>query len=493
MSESPARRSGFAADVLKLASGTTVAQALGVLIMPLLTRLYGPAAFGVLALFTSVTSILGVIACLRYEMAILLPETDEEAANLVGVSLLAAGVIAALSALLVTLGRPLLLRLLNSAALGPYLWAVPVMVLSSGVFYALNYWNSRTKNFGRLSAVRVMGAVGAHATKLAGGLAGHATGGMLVVATLLGSGLSAGVLGRRIWRDDGALFRRSIRLSRMRESMARYRKFPLIDVWSALLNTASWQLPALMLNYAFSEAVAGHYALGVRVLQMPMSLIGGAIGQVFFARAAEAQTEGALDLVVKNTFQQLSKIGLFPVLAVAVAGRDAFSVVFGAQWAQAGVYAQILSLWFFCGFIASPLSSAITVSGKLSFGLLMTVLGLATRAASLLVGGLLRSPELGLAALSISGCLVYVLLLRKVFAIAGVPAREALSSLWQVLLAFAPAGSLLVLIQILRLPPWITAVAMGLAIVVYYWRLVRRDAQYAELVKRVLSRAQSRR
>ena len=54
---------------------------------PVLTRLYGPEAFGFLALFTSITSIIGVVACMRCELAIMLPKTDEEAANLLGLSL----------------------------------------------------------------------------------------------------------------------------------------------------------------------------------------------------------------------------------------------------------------------------------------------------------------------------------------------------------------------------------------------------------------------
>ena len=61
------RKASFAGDVLKLVSGTTFAQLLAILAAPVLTRLYAPDAFGILALFSSITGILGVIACLRYE------------------------------------------------------------------------------------------------------------------------------------------------------------------------------------------------------------------------------------------------------------------------------------------------------------------------------------------------------------------------------------------------------------------------------------------
>ncbi len=83
----PPRSSSFTTDVLKLVTGTTFAQFIVILASPLLTRLYGPEAFGFLALFTSITSIIGVIACMHYEMRIILPKTDEKAANLLGLSL----------------------------------------------------------------------------------------------------------------------------------------------------------------------------------------------------------------------------------------------------------------------------------------------------------------------------------------------------------------------------------------------------------------------
>ena len=56
------KENSFGKDVLKLVSGTAVAQVLSILAAPILTRLYAPEAFGVLALFVSITSIINVIA-----------------------------------------------------------------------------------------------------------------------------------------------------------------------------------------------------------------------------------------------------------------------------------------------------------------------------------------------------------------------------------------------------------------------------------------------
>lgn len=128
------RSPSFATDVLKLVTGTTFAQVVTILASPLLTRLYGPEAFGFLALFTSITSIIGVIACMRYELAIMLPKTDEEAANLLGLSLLCVAVVSGLTVPALYFGGDALLSLLRAPGLGPYFIPVSPFVFVSEYF-----------------------------------------------------------------------------------------------------------------------------------------------------------------------------------------------------------------------------------------------------------------------------------------------------------------------------------------------------------------------
>ena len=107
MSESPVDKNwtSFVGDVLKLVSGTAFAQVLSIIAAPFLTRLYGPEAFGLSAIFVGISAIVSAIACLRYELSIMLPETDKEAANLLGGSLGLVVVISLLTCPLMWLGK----------------------------------------------------------------------------------------------------------------------------------------------------------------------------------------------------------------------------------------------------------------------------------------------------------------------------------------------------------------------------------------------------
>lgn len=469
------KKATFAGDVAKLVSGTTIAQAIGVLLSPLLTRMYAPEAFGTLALFSAITSIIGVAACLRYELAIMLPKTDDEAANLLAVSLLSVVAITMLSIPTVILGRPLLLRLLKAPDLGPYLWLVPVIVFFGGVFSALNYWNSRSQHFGRLSVVRVVSSATTYAANLGAGYAGHATTSTLISGTLLGSVISTGMLARSIWREDSSLFRLQVRWQRMLHGMKRYQRFPLIDVWSALLNTISWQLPALMLGYFFSSTVVGYYSLGLRVLQVPMSLIGGAIAQVFFQRAAEAKAHGTLDQVVRSAFQRLATIGLFPMLLIGVSGRDMFVLFFGSQWAPAGTYAQILSLWTFFWFVSSPLSTLFFVLEKQSLLLSMNIAILLTRCVSLWLGGISHDPITAVSFFAASGAIMYGYLSLKVLNLCGVSWTFFTTVLGRVFLRFIPVALLLVGCKFGHVSAWVVSGVVSFSLAFYYYYTMRSD------------------
>ena len=123
--ESPAK-SHFSCDVITLVTGTTAGLIITLLASPLITRLYGPEAFGLVALFTSITGICGIVVCLRYEQAILLPESDEEAANVVGLCLIAGILISLLSIPVVILVQEPVVQFLKAPQLAPFLWLIPL-------------------------------------------------------------------------------------------------------------------------------------------------------------------------------------------------------------------------------------------------------------------------------------------------------------------------------------------------------------------------------
>ena len=468
--------SGFAANVLKLVTGSVFAQGLGVLVAPIVARLFAPEAFGVAALFASITGIIGVVACLRYELAIMLPKTDGEAANLLCLSLFFVFIITGISVLIIFFAGDVIVNLLKSPELKKYLWLAPIAVFVTGIFTALNYWNSRTKHFGRLSIARVVSSVATQTTKLGAGFAGFVSGGVLIGTGILGQIVSTLVLGGQIWRDDRHLFKANIRWEKMIAGMHRYRKFPAIDIWGILLNTLSWQLPALMLSAFFSPIIVGYYALGTAVIRMPMNIIGGAIGQVFYQRACDSKNKGESSQVVENVYKRLVAIGLFPMLLLCLVGQDLFSVVFGHNWVDAGLYTQILAPWMFFTFISSPLSTLFLVFERQGSLLIVHAIIFLTRLISLYIGGVLGNVYIALSLFSVTGVFVYGGLSVWNLKLAKVPVKIIYVTLFKYFCCFVPACFGLLLLKLcFKVSPLIYSLIAILIIVCYELIIISKD------------------
>ena len=474
-------RKGFSRDVLKLVSGTTVSQALVIIASPILARLFSPEAFGLLAIFTSITKVLGVVSCLRYEFAIMLPEEERDAVNLLalccaivtGISLLTLPVMLFFESAIVTF--------LNAPGLAGNLWLVAPFVFVTGLFAALNYWNSRTRRYGRLSVARVVSSVAITGGQLAAGFGGSATGGALIGASAFGQGVATGVLGAQIYRDDRRRFSRHVSLTGIRSMLVRYRKFPLFESWSGLLNVSSWQLPSLLQPVFFSPVQVGYYSLAFRLIVLPMDLIGSAIQQVFFQRASNAERDGRLGDLTEPVFRILLRIGLFPMLTLALIGRELFSVVFGTAWAEAGLYTQLLAVWALVWFISSPLSTIYMVQEKQGFGLTMNIANFITRFAAIVAGGLTGSARLSILLFGVAGIVVYGFLCVRLLMFSGIPARRTAQIVGKALLPFLPVAALLGALKYAG-APMILPLVVGIgACGLYYLFLLRKDPELREV------------
>ena len=477
-SEGASGRKGFTGDVLKLVTGTTFAQVLVVLASPALTRLFTPADFGLLAIFTSITKVISTVSCLRYEFAIMLPEEERDAANLLATCIAIVTGISLLCLPVFLLFESAIVSALNAPDLAGHLWLVSPFVFVSGLVLALNYWNSRSRQYGRLTVARIVSAVATTGGQLGAGMGGFPTGGALIGANTLGQGVATGILAAQIYRDDHRRLTRHISLHRMKGMLVRYRKFPLYESWSALLNVASWQLPSLLLPIYFSPVQAGFYSLAFRLIMMPMDLVGGAIQQVFFQQASSAKREGQLADLTESVFTILLRIVLFPMLTVSVIGEELFAFVFGSVWAEAGFYTQLLSVWAVLWFISSPLSTIYMIQENQGFGLRINLVNFASRLVALVAGGILGSARLAILFFALAGIGVYGYLCIRLLLFSGIPARRTFNIVASAVFQFMPLGILLVGLKLIGTPALIHLSIGMVACALYYVYLLRSDSQF---------------
>jgi lipopolysaccharide exporter len=414
----------FARNVVTLMTGTTFAQALGILVAPILTRLYGPGDYGVYALYGSILGIFTVVACWRYELAIVLPEKDEDAANVLALSILICFGMATLALVLVALFRTQVADLLGAPELAPWLWFMPLSLIAAGLFQVFNYWSTRRKQFKRLASRTITQSTLSVGAKLGAGIALNPGPGGLIGGDVFGQLVATGQLAWQIIRDEGRIIISNINRKDFKGVLIRYKRFPLFDSWAGMLNTASSMLPALLLGFFFTPAVVGHYSLGNTVLAMPMSLIGSSIAQVFFPQASEARHSGNLDRLTLDMFQRLLTIGFVPIMLIAVVAPDLFAIIFGERWWTAGVYVRWLSLWMLFVFISSPISTIYTVLERQREYLFVNIIMFGTRLLALIIGGIKGDALLTIALFGLTSAILWLFNCIYILYMVGVTARK---------------------------------------------------------------------
>lgn len=404
------KSTSFLKDVSKLSSGTIIAQALGYLSMPLIARLYTPDSFGQFAVFLSISGIICSIVCMGFQLTISLPDKDSDAVNLLALGLISTIVYGFLTLALLLLFNNHLVVWFELASIKIYLWWLPLIIILSGAYQMMNYWSIRQKEFGKIARVNVAQSASTFGGQLA--LAGQVFGaGGLIAGNLLGQAIATVTLTWSAFRANSACFLASFNLNRAKSLAIRYRDFPLFTTWSVLLNTASWMLPALILAKFFSPEIAGFYALGFRLLQMPVSLIGTAVGQVLYQHAASHASQGDLEYLkqlVEKTVANLMLANIPIFTCIGIFGSHIFVFAFGAKWLEAGVYVQLLSPWVIVWSIYSPLSTLFSVLELQRSGLLMNASILTGRIFALGIGVFMNSARISMCALSLIGLITYI-------------------------------------------------------------------------------------
>ncbi len=403
----------FVKNVLKLAAGTTMAQIIVILFAPIITRLYGPEAFGVLGVFLAIIVIISPIAALAYPLAIVLPTEDRDAKQLVKLSIYLSLIIATIMSVVILFIGGTVANLLNSQSIAPFLYLIPIVMVLSVTLQTTRQWLIRKKLFSIQAKAAIIQAFIVNGTKAGFGLISPFTATLIWISTI-GYALHNFFLLKGLKKNNEINNSTdSVRSSLTLKQVAKkYRDFPLYRSPQTFISAISQNLPIIMLTTLFTPAAAGFYAIGQRVLKMPSTLIGQAIGDVFYPRMSEAvnNKENITRLLIMGTLS-MGAVGIIPFGAIIIFGPQLFGFVFGAEWVQAGEYARWMALWIFFDFLAKPSMKTLPALLAQKLHLFESIISLLLRIAGLLIGAyVFKSDLLAIMLYSLAGSFTSLLL-----------------------------------------------------------------------------------
>ena len=261
------RNSQFVKNVALLLSGNVIGQLIPILASVLLTRLYSPNDFAVLAYFLTITGIISVIAGGRYEVAIMLPKENVKANALYVISIIFTSIFTLLITIFCLLFGEKFALIFNAKELIQFIYLIPISIFLIGVYQAANFYSNRLSKYKLMSGTLVSRSVFTSSTNIIIGWMKNLPGG-LIIGTLVGQFVAAVLLTFGCFKE---ILKEFPSKDDLLLSMREYKDFPLKNGVSIFFNLLANQVPILLIGYLFqNNEIVGWYALVLRVLNLPL-------------------------------------------------------------------------------------------------------------------------------------------------------------------------------------------------------------------------------
>lgn len=407
-------RSNFLRNTGLLFSGSFLAQVLGLVVTPLLSRIYSPEDFGALGLFNSIVAVVMVIAGFRYEMAIIVEDDRQKALNLtqlaLGLNLLISGLIL----LALFLFDQIIVDALKITD-PRWLYLTPLAVALGSMSESLVMWHNRAKKYGKLAGNKILKASSSAAYKLSHPLIFSAGNG-LVIGQLVGQ-ISA--FTHLFLKHSAELIK--VDFKELRQASRDYKHFPIFSMPAALVNMLAVYMPFFVLSYFGGQEYPGYLENASKLTYLPMSMLAVAFSQVFFERIARIKDDKEMSAAVSHQLIQfLFFLSVIPVAILVVYGDKIIPAVLGSEWQLSGQFVQILILFYFSMYLTSPFSSAFEAYNKLRVHFIYNSIFLLTTTAALFITyKVYNDMLLALQAYAFTGTVLRLLILNYFFKLFG--------------------------------------------------------------------------
>jgi len=348
-------------NMLILAKGTAFAQLIGFAVMPFLTRLYTPDQFGILAIFMATVGMIVPFGTLRYSVPVPLPRQDGTAINLLFIALIISLIVASVTAVIFGIYTETIFDFFSISSLIAYWWLIPIVVFGNSLREILISWATRKKEFKSIARTNVNQTLSSSVVKLSLGVLGLKSFGLLI-GTIVANIFATTLLFISHYKNL-KMNVKHIRIERLKFLLARYIEYPKYRLPSQFILVFSQQIPLLFLAAFFGTDVVGYFGLTSLAISVPFALFGATTGQAYYAEVAKIGRKNPEKIyeVTKDVTKKLFLFSIVPFLVLLIASPWLFSLVFGENWYEAGVYTSILSFYMLAAFVSAPLANALNV------------------------------------------------------------------------------------------------------------------------------------
>ncbi len=344
----------FSKSVATLATGTIISQIIPILFSPIISRIYSPQDYALVAAYSSITVILTIIATGMYDSALMIDKEDSEAINTGSFAILITFLVTIISAIFFLLYGRSVTRWIGSDDLGFWIFLAPITILFHGFYQTLNVWNNRKGRYKRMASNRIIMTLITTSATLYFGYLGFAGKG-LILSLIIGQAISFILLLIQTIRNDKEMFH-FISWPLIWRSAKMHKHFPIYNMPQGFLDGLRESGLIWVISFFFGATALGYFSFAKNILMRPLQVIGNSVGNVFFQKASKVYHEtNDIYKISKKTVIGLFLIGFPFAIVIFLWGESIFTIIWGQTWVEAGKFSKILIFWLLLNFIASPL------------------------------------------------------------------------------------------------------------------------------------------
>lgn len=371
----PNFRSVGVKNFTKLLSANIIAQIIGLVVYPILTRIYSPEDFGLLNLFLSISGILVILSTAEYYNAIVLPKEEKKAISIVQVCLLLLILITILTTISIGFSKQIA-SLFNTPKLAEYYWMMPIIVFTLGLWNILNYWYIRNTQYNNISSYLVANSILSSIGKICFGQAGILSGGMIysiVIAPIISLSFNLFHIKNKLKLFFTLSYKEIIKEAKT------YKFFPTYSLPRSFINIFAGQLPVLLLTPIFGSHHVGLWGMALLLGFTPINVITRSIYQVLYQHISNRVNQ---QLPISYFFKRFT----FYVLGIGIPCfailywilPDLTTFLLGDDWEMTSTYLRWMLPWLLCSILTSSTGFLADIFFKqkigFAFELLTTIL-----------------------------------------------------------------------------------------------------------------------
>lgn len=374
-------------DSLKLSSGNVLMYLIPMVVTPILSRLYTPEQFGEWGIFSSTITIIEVVLLGGFEYALIKCKENEVYAVQ---KLCAFSAMCVLSMCIVAFAVGDFLKI-SVVQYFPFPIGAVIFLVFNSVLLILQNLANRYEQYWTISKGNL--TVGASQAVLRISFAFCA---ILVNGLILGT-ICAQIIGciflyfslRKVLKAKQSRGDSRINVVAVAK---KYKNFPLYDAPASLLSFAAFNLPIIILASFYSKGDVGCYSMVLQLLLMPISVIGAAIGKVYYQRISANNNMETIQSETRNVLRIVVWLAILPTSFFCVGGDWLLVKFLGDRWYTAGEVALCLSLWSVATILTQPLMSLYRLLDKQNRMLAYNVIYFACGIGAMLLCSAMRIP-----------------------------------------------------------------------------------------------------